>query len=103
MRRIGLLVISAMAMSAVATHPLAAQNVTGKWILSVDLGDAGAGDATFVLQQDGNKLTGTYSGALGEADVTGTIEGNKFEFSFGMGGAGTVTYKGTVDGDTMEP
>ncbi|MCH7473601.1 MAG: PD40 domain-containing protein, partial [Gemmatimonadetes bacterium] len=32
---------------------LAARDVTGKWILTVDLGDVGSGEATFELKRDG--------------------------------------------------
>ena len=49
---------------------LSGQDVAGTWILAVDLGASGAGDATFVLEQDGNDLSGTYSGALGEQRVS---------------------------------
>ena len=102
MRRLALLLTGVVAMSAIATQPLGAQDISGKWVLSVELGDLGGGDPSFVFKQEGTKLTGTYSGALGEAEITGTVEGNKFEFSFGSDEAGTVTYEGTIDGDTMK-
>jgi len=40
----------------------------------------------------------------GEAPVTGTVKGNKIEFSFKASGPveGTVTYTGTIDGNTMK-
>ena len=53
--------------------PLAAQDIAGHWILSVDL-DAGSGDASFVFEVEDGKITGTYAGAFGEAQVTGTPE-----------------------------
>ena len=80
---------------------LAARDVTGKWILTVDLGDVGGGEATFELKQDGDEITGTYSGALGEAQVTGKVEGDEVEFSF-ESQIGRVTYKGKVTGTTIE-
>ncbi|MBZ5610953.1 MAG: hypothetical protein LAP38_22035 [Acidobacteriia bacterium] len=71
-------------------------DLTGTWSAAVTL-DAGSGTATFVFKQDGNKLTGTYSGAVGSANVTGTVNGSDVEWSFDAGDAGKVSYKGTVD------
>jgi hypothetical protein len=79
-------------------------NVTGKWVLDVQT-DAGSGTPTIMLKQDGENLTGRYSGQLGEADLKGTIKGNDFTFSFSGDAQGqqfTVTYKGTVEKDTMK-
>ena len=67
----------------------------------MDLGDVGSGEATFELKRDGDEITGTYSGALGEAQVTGKVEGDEVEFSF-ESQIGRVTYKGKVTGTTME-
>lgn len=80
----------------------AAHHVNGTWTLEVTLGDGQGGSATLTLEEgEGGKLTGKYSGALGEVDVTGTVDGNDVVVSF-ESQAGTVTYKGTVDGNTME-
>ena len=81
-----------------------AADVTGKWEFTVDLGGQG-GKPTFAFQQKGGKLTGKYSGALGEADVAGTVKGDAIEFKFtvkGDLGELTATYTGTVSGDTMK-
>ena len=45
-----------------------------------------------------------YKGLLGEADLTGTVKGDKIEFSFKVSGQldGTVVYAGTTDGKTMK-
>lgn len=61
--------------------------------------DAGSGTATFVLKQDGNQLSGTYTGALGEAKVTGTVDGNKVQWGFENADAGKVSYSGTLSGE----
>lgn len=79
---------------------VSAQDMTGTWILAVEL-DAGSGDATLVLVQEGTDITGSYSGALGEQDVTGTIEGDKVELGFDSE-AGRIIYTGTLDGDSYE-
>ena len=80
---------------------LGAHHVNGTWVLSVDLGGQG-GDATFVLEEkEAGVLTGTYSGAVGSAEVTGKVSGNEVEFSFSSDQAGTVTYKGTITDGVM--
>lgn len=72
-----------------------AADVTGTWHVEVKT-DAGSGSPTFVLKQDGDKITGSYSGQLGEAKVTGTVKGDEVTFGFDMGGA-AVVYVGKVD------
>lgn len=57
------------------TAGLTLADVSGKWTAQVDT-DMGSGEPTFVLKQVGDKLTGTYSGQLGEAPVTGTVKGD---------------------------
>ena len=83
---------------------LAAADVTGKWVLDVVV-PAGSGSPTFTFQQKGEKLTGRYSGTLGEADVTGTVKGDDIEFLFtvrGDLGELTAKYTGKVTGDAMK-
>lgn len=76
---------------------LAAATVSGTWSADVKL-DAGSGTATFVLEQSGERLTGSYSGALGAAKVIGTVKGTKIEWSFDNADVGKITYTGTFDG-----
>ena len=73
-------------------------DLSGTWSASVNL-DAGSGVATFVFKQEGNKLSGTYNGALGEAKVTGVVDGNKVQWAFENSDAGKVNYTGTLEGD----
>jgi len=95
-------IVVAGGVALVAAQPAAAaHHVNGTWILTVDLGGQG-GEATFTLEEkEPGKLTGKYNGAVGTADVTGTVDGNKVSFSFDSQ-AGKVSYEGTVDGDTMK-
>jgi hypothetical protein len=79
------------------TGLLFAVDVTGTWNAKVDLGSQ-TGSPTFVLKRDGEKLTGTYSGALGEAPLHGTIKGNEIVFDFEAAGA-QVHYAGKLDAD----
>lgn len=75
--------------------------ITGKWVVSVDLGNQG-GEATFELTQGRRGVVGgTYSGALGEAEITGTVRGPNVEFSF-ESAVGTVTYTGRMTGIIIE-
>jgi len=77
-------------------------DVSGTWNLTVAF-TGGTGNPVFTFKQDGEKLTGHYQGALGEAEVTGTITGSAIKFGFKVGGTDdTVTYSGTVDGDAMK-
>jgi D-glucosaminate-6-phosphate ammonia-lyase len=80
-----------------------AADVVGTWNLMVTT-QAGTGTPTLVLAQDGENLTGVYTGRFGTSPVTGTIKGNAIEFHFtvtGPMGSGEVSYSGTVDGSTM--
>jgi hypothetical protein len=78
-------------------------DVTGAWSVTVET-EAGSGNPSFNFKQEGEKLTGKYKGAFGEADLTGTVKGDKIEFSFKVSGQveGTITYTGTTDGKTMK-
>lgn len=75
-------------------------DVTGEWQFTVEL-SAGTGSPTFTFKQDGEKLTGTYKGQLGEAPLAGTVKGNAISFSFKVSGAfeGTATYTGTIESE----
>jgi hypothetical protein len=74
-------------------------DVTGKWTFNVET-SAGGGTPNITLKQDGEKLTGHYSGQLGEADLTGSIKGPDFTFVFTVdfqGNALQCTYKGSAE------
>jgi hypothetical protein len=76
-------------------------NVSGAWAFQVE-SPAGTGSPTFTFKQDGEKLTGQYKGAFGEAPVTGTVKDNKIEFTLkvdAQGQALTLKYAGTVEKD----
>jgi len=95
---------TALAATAIATAALAGQaakiDVTGKWTFNVET-SAGSGTPTITLKQDGDKLTGHYSGQLGEADLTGTVKGQEIAFKFSVDAQGNnldCTYTGTIEG-----
>jgi hypothetical protein len=98
MKRV-LIAVAAWLVSVTAS----AADVAGTWNLTVQM-SAGTGTPTLVLVQNGEDLTGTYTGRMGAAPIKGTLKGNAIEFSFtvaGPMGSGDVTYKGTVDGAAM--
>ena len=75
-------------------------DVTGKWLFNVETA-AGSGTPTITLKQDGEKLTGHYSGQLGEADLTGTVKGQDVAFKFTVDLQGNnieCTYTGSAEG-----
>jgi hypothetical protein len=75
--------------------------VEGKWLMNVET-TMGSGSPTFVLKHvNDSTLTGNYTGALGEAEVKGTVNGNKIRLEFTIQ-ANMIEYTGTVDGDTMK-
>ena len=94
---------AAAAPAPVASSTTNAVNVTGSWDVEVQT-EQGSGTPAFTFKQDGEKLTGSYKGALGESTLMGTVKGDKIEFSFKVSGQveGTVTYTGTTDGKTMK-
>lgn len=80
-----------------------AVNVTGVWDMVVE-SPQGAMDIVGNFKQEGEKLTGTQVGQMGEVALEGTVIGNeiKYAFTFDMGGQQmTITFAGKVDGDAM--
>ncbi len=100
MKRLNVALAAGLLLALAASGPLAAQDVTGTWILSVQL-DAGSGDATFVLTQTDGRISGTYTGVLGDQQVSGSIEGSEFRWEF-TSQAGQISFSGTVEGNAME-
>jgi len=101
---VGAVLMLALGLSAARGAAQAKVDVTGKWAFNVET-SAGAGAPTFTFKQDGEKLTGHYTGTFGEADLTGTVKGSDITFSFTVDAQGNSlkeTYTGTVDKDTMK-
>lgn len=74
----------ALALAAPATAQDApvppATDLTGEWVLTVNLGNgSGVRDAEFA--QDGNELRGTVSSSMASGELEGTIEGDKVRFT----------------------
>jgi len=79
-------------------------DVTGTWNMTVE-SQQGTTNPTVTLEQDGQDLTGHYSSqTLGEADVTGSVNGSQVTFSFTaeVGGQSVpVSYTATLEGDVL--
>jgi len=79
-------------------------DVTGTWAFQVET-PAGSGTPTMTLKQAGEKLTGHYSGQLGEAPLTGTVKGSAVEFAIDVtveANALHIVYSGTAEKDSMK-
>ena len=70
----------------------AAADITGTWDVTIHYPPPD-GDflARYVLKEDGDKITGTYHGPHGPADVTGTIKANAVTLSVTVQSLTTVT------------
>lgn len=94
--------ILAVLLSLLTPFAIAGHHLNGSWALNVSLGGQQGGTATIVLmEEEGGALTGSYTGALGNESLTGTVNGGDVEFSFDSQ-AGKISYKGTVSGNKME-
>jgi hypothetical protein len=81
-----------------------ATDISGTWDCSVNL-EGGPQNIknTFVFKQQGEKLTGSQSGGLGERQITGTVKGNKVVFGYEGKREGQtlkITYTGTIESPT---
>lgn len=105
MKRIIVTAVMVVVALSAAVAGQSAPNITGTWEFAVETA-AGSGAPTFTFKQEGEKLTGTYKGQLGEAPLTGTIKGAEVKFSFKLNTQGqdlTITYTGKVEGqDNMK-
>jgi hypothetical protein len=80
----------------------AAADITGTWELTIHYPPPdGDFTATYVLKQDGEKITGTYHGLRGPADVTGTIKGNDVVLTVTVPGTRTGRLSGKVKSVTQ--
>jgi hypothetical protein len=93
-----LTLLRTLTIAAVVCMAAYAHDISGKWTFNVET-SAGSGSPTFVFKQSGEKLTGTYNGTFGTAELTGTVKGDAIEFSFeaSVGDQkGKVVYKGKI-------
>ena len=94
--------------AATTTEPATATTttaggMTGKWDVTLKT-PGGEFPATATFTEDGGKLTGTFGSQMGEAPVTGTVEGKTFKLTLlakTPQGDMTVELSGEVDGDSI--
>ena len=80
-------------------------DVAGTWDVVVTT-KFSQGTSVLVLEQQGRRLTGYIDGRYGKADLTGTVTGATFSFTFTLtledGKASKVLYEGTADKNTLK-
>ena len=86
--------------------PKAAIDVTGKWTMTLEM-SMGTATPALDLKQDGETISGTYTGRYGTYELHGTLKDRAIRFSFVMGSADqsvTMSFTGEVaaDGQTMK-
>lgn len=88
-------------LAGLASLPLWGHDISGNWEFTVDTA-AGSGSPSFVFRQNGEKLTGTYTGLFGTAELAGTVKGDQIDFKFPFsysGQSGVVHYSGTIESE----
>lgn len=79
-------------------------DVTGTWDTTME-GPEGPMTVLTVFKQDGEKITGTQGGPMGDVKLEGTIVGDdirfKIEIEMPDGQKGAIAFTGKVTGDSM--
>ena len=87
-----------------AAASAAALDVSGDWAFEVAFA-GGTGTPTMSFTQSGDKLTGRYTGQLGEAPLAGAVKADQVTFSIDVtvdGNALHIVYSGTATKDSMK-
>jgi len=83
-----------------------AADLAGKWAGDVPGRGGATAPATFTLKVDGEKLTGSMTGAQGELPLQeGKVSGSQVSFSTTIDAGGNsikILYKGTLSGDQLK-
>ena len=83
--------------------PKAPVNIAGKWIMTLEM-SMGTATPSLELKQDGEKITGSYTGRYGTFALQGTLKERTLVFSFQMVAEGetvTMTFTGEVAADAQ--
>lgn len=78
-------------------------DVTGTWDLTIE-SPQGTMNASATYKQDGEKLTGTQQGPMGEDKLEGTVKDANVSYVIHISPNGqdfTITFTGKVDGDKI--
>ena len=103
MRMICVMVLALLAGAILVAPGLAQEklDVTGDWEIAIQ-SEAGNFSPKASLQQDGEKLSGTYRGSFGESKLEGTLKGRDIQWKTtisAQGQAVEITYTGVVEKD----
>ena len=98
---------AALMMAFTAASAFAASDVTGAWTTNMAGPNGDSMQITFTFKQDGDKLTGTVLGPMGDPmEISeGKVDGDNIAFKVVRefnGNQFVTSYKGTVEGDTMK-
>jgi len=97
-----LLIVAAPAAIGAQDAPKAA-NVSGAWESTIET-PQGPGTSTLTLKQDGESITGTEAGQMGEIALKGSVKGDTITYALTLDFGGqqfTLTYTGKVNGDAI--
>jgi len=76
-------------------------SIAGKWTMTLETA-MGNGTPALDLKQDGEKITGTYTGRYGAAPLVGTLKANALTFKVNISAEGTdveMVFTGEVSPD----
>jgi hypothetical protein len=94
-----------MLAGCLVTMTMMAADATGKWTAEMQGRNGNTQTVTMNLKADGDKLTGTVSGRMGDTDISeGKVDGANVMFDVVRefnGNKVTQHYAGTLDGDTI--
>ena len=77
-----------------------AADISGKWKTTMQGGDGG--EIVFTFKVDGDKLTGSVAGPMGEMPISdGKLEGSNITFSVSFGD-NKIVHKGTVSDNEIK-
>jgi len=93
------IVVSPLAQTAQDT-PTAPVSIAGKWQTSLEM-EVGTASIVLVFKQDGEKISGTYTGRYGEYPLVGKVAGRKIDFVVTIVAEGTET-KMYFEGDITD-
>jgi hypothetical protein len=96
-----LLTLAAMVFAAVAA---CAADASGTWAMSLEA-PQGSAEATLILKQDGENVTGNYKGPRNEAPAKGTLKGNELSLTVSIAARGqslTIVITAEIADDKMD-
>ena len=94
-------ILRSMVITVFAMTALFGANIQGTWDFDVNWAPGVHGTPVFVLQQKGAKISGTYNGLSGKANVKGSINGTAVTLQFDTKD-GAMTVVGEVDNSGRE-